>query len=146
MSNTTIKQSFRKRANQRKNRRGATAVEFALVFPIIMTFFIGIIGINQAFLIRDFVQLAAYEAAREGTIQGANSDDVEDKADEVLAMMNLQGYTVDVTDFDDSSETINVSISVPFSDNAWVGGPFFPHSINLGSNVELRRRFDQGDE
>ena len=44
-------------------RTGATAVELAICFPIILVFFIGMVGVTQAFTLRDTAQHAAYEGS-----------------------------------------------------------------------------------
>lgn len=123
------------------NRRGVTAVEFAFVFPIIMTIFIGTIAVTQAFFIRDMAQLAAYEGARQGTLLNATNDDVEDRVQAVLQTMRLQDceITISPASLSNSTKEVEVSVVVSMSSNSWVTGPFLPSDWRIGSSVSLRK-------
>ncbi len=124
-----------------QQRVGATTVEFAFVFPIIMFFFIGIVAVTQAFLVRDMAQLAAYESAREGTLFDATAVDVEEKAAQIVRTMGLRDYEVDISPANISNSTpeVTVSITIPMHRNAWVAGPFLPSVWNVQSSVTLRK-------
>lgn len=131
----------RRRPNGCQNRQGATAVEFAFVFPVIMFFFIGIVAVTQAFLIRDMAQLAAYECAREGTLFDATTEDVEAKAAATIRTMGLRDYTVEIlpSTITNSTQKVGVTITVPMHRNAWVAAPFLPSVWNVKSSVELQK-------
>lgn len=127
-------------SNQQPHR-GAAAVEFAIVFPLVLIFFIGIIAVSQAFILRDLSQLAAYEGARAGTILDATSEDIRTETERVLTSMRVQGaeITIEPTQLTNSTPRVRVTVRIPIADNAWVAGPLVPSIIDVGSSVELQK-------
>lgn len=59
-------------------RRGAAAVEMALVIPIFFTVVLGIFEFGRAMMVGQLVTNAAREGAREAVLDGATNSDVED--------------------------------------------------------------------
>ncbi len=137
---------YRRRPNKTNfDRTGATAVEFAFVFPIILVFFIGIIAVTQAFFIRDLTQLAAYESARKGTVLDSTSADIQSKAQQVLATMGLKNAVVTIkpSNITNSTKDVEVTVSVPIHENSWVSGPFLPAKWTVVQSVKLKKTDDR---
>lgn len=114
-----IKGSVQKVAKRR--RRGATAVEFALVAQVVFILVFGAIEFSRLNMIRNLSQDAAYFAARNAMVPGATADEATDVANEILAYMNTQGATVDVNGgqgITTESETVSVTVTVPVDQNA----------------------------
>ncbi|MCA7902802.1 pilus assembly protein [Burkholderia cepacia] len=53
-------------ASGRRRQRGATAVEFAIVFPLLFVIFYGIVAFGMIFTIQQSLTFAASEGARAG--------------------------------------------------------------------------------
>lgn len=130
------------------NRSGTTAVEFALVFPIILIFFVAMTVFTQAFLIRDSVQHAAYEGAREGLKLSSTAEDCEKQVMVFLDSMRLKGGKVKVEPAILTAETneVAVSVSVSFQDNAWIAAGFMPKEWRATHTITLQRYYpDSGN-
>ena len=124
-----------------QQRRGATAVEFAIVFPIVITIFTMMLAFSQAVLLRDTAQHAAYEGARSALRLQATSGEVEAAMNDFLDAVRVRGALIEIDPPTITSSTENVSITVriPFSDNAWVAGPLIPQDWRMGANVTLEK-------
>lgn len=123
------------------NRNGTSSVEFALVFPVILTFFIGMIGLTQVFLLNDTAQHAAYEGARSGLVITNSKDDVEDAVASFARSMGVRNTLVNVTPdtLDSSTREVSVTVSIPMRDNAWISAPFLPKDWAVNANITLAR-------
>jgi Flp pilus assembly protein TadG len=80
-----------------KNRRGATAVEFALIMPFFLAMIFGLIEFGRAMWIRNTMQYAVEEAARYGSISGASSGDVSTYAQGKILVIDPSTITFNVT-------------------------------------------------
>jgi Flp pilus assembly protein TadG len=80
-----------------KNRRGATAVEFALILPFFLSMIFGLIEFGRAMWIRNTMQYAVEEAARYGSISGASSADISTYAQGKVLVIDPSTITFDVT-------------------------------------------------
>ncbi len=123
------------------DRKGATAVEFAICFPIIMVFFIGMVGVTQAFTLRDTAQHAAYEGARKGILLNSKASDCEDAVQEFARRIRIRGAvtTVAPQTLSNNVKEITVGVAIPMNENAWVAAPFFPDNWSLYAEVKLTR-------
>lgn len=123
------------------NRRGATAVEFAFVFPVILFLFFSSVVSFQAFLLRDTAQYAAYEGARESLLSDATVENVEKKVRETLRIFHVREADIDIDpkSINESTQEVTVYVDIPFHENAWLAPGFVPKRWNLGASVTLRR-------
>jgi Flp pilus assembly protein TadG len=80
-----------------KNRRGATAVEFALIMPFFLSMIFGLIEFGRAMWIRNTMQYAVEEAARYGSISGASSGDISTYAQGKILALDPSTITFNVT-------------------------------------------------
>ena len=126
------------------SRTGASSVEFALVFPIILTFFIGMIVLTQAFVLKDMTQHAAYEGTRQGIVLNATAEDAQAAAAEFMQMMGMRGVEVatEPAQFSNSTREVAITVSVPMNENAWIAAPFMPENWVISSRVEIAKRTD----
>lgn len=124
------------------NRKGTSSVEFALVFPITLLFFVSQIGLMQIFLLNDTAQHAAYEGAREGLVITSTAQDAEDAVQAFASSMNVRDVTVDVEpdNFTSSTQEVTVAVSIPLNSNAWISVPFMPDNWAVESTVTLSRQ------
>lgn len=124
-----------------KQRRGVVAVEFAIVLPVILLVFFGVIFITQSILLRDTAQHAAYEGARRGLVLDASAADCIAKTQEFLEKIDIHGATVTVSpeELAPSSPKVSVTVSIPMSQNAWVN--VFPVQRDFVRNITLTREF-----
>ena len=112
--------SLRKR--RQKNRRGATAVEFAIIAPMILLFALALLEWGRFEMIRQATSTAAFNAARHGTLPGATEGSTQEVADDVLRIYFISGATVTTT-FEETAT--HVIVSVPVGENSFILTRFF---------------------
>ena len=112
-----------------RNRRGAVAIEFAFVFPILFLFLVASYELSRANIIMHTCESAAYEGARTGIVPGANSAKTEAAARNVLDTLKIKNaqITTDPVVIVDDTESVAVTIEVNFAENSilipnFVGG------------------------
>lgn len=122
-------------------RRGAAAVEFAIVFPIFLILVFGAIDIGRAIMVQHKLAQAARAGCRLYLVKNeVAQDDVRQMVDTVMAEAKLNGYTVafDPPDPDDieHQEPVTVSISIPQDEVSWLdAGWFMPGSTLTGTCI-----------
>lgn len=112
-----------------------------MVFPLILFFFMAMVVLTQAFVMRDVAQHAAYEGARKGLVLTSTPDDVEIAVNDFLTTLRLENAEITVfpDEFNNTTNEISVTVSIPFSTNAWVGAGFMPGQWTSSSTITLRR-------
>lgn len=119
-------------------KRGAALVEFAMVLPILMMFFYGMIELSRVLLLQHTVDTASYEGARSAIVPGASSQDAIDCASKLLATGKLKAATITVTPtvITEDTPVITVLVEVPIRENAWMT-PFWFKKGSVKSEVTL---------
>jgi Flp pilus assembly protein TadG len=131
-------------------RRGATAVEFAVVAPAFLFVCFFSIEFARMTMIRNLAQTAAYEGSRLAMMEGATNVDGEARAKEILNRLGTKSATVSTT-FESSFKPdgtvaepkafVKTTVSIPLRDNTWV----FPGLIfgDGGMYAETRLRSER---
>ena len=114
---------LRRKRRNRNNRRGASAVEFAMVSPAFLIVIFCCVEFGRISMMRNLAQNAAYEAARSVITEGAVNQDAIDQAELVLSRLAANGATIDVNggqaiDFD--TPEVTVRIELPMRENSLV--------------------------
>ena len=122
-----------------KRRRGAAAVEFAVVAPLFLLLLAGIMEFGQAFRIEHALSSAARRGARSAIVDGTTSKQViqkvKDHCVETLGVAE-KDVTVDVTvngvsgtELGEANEgdEIRLTVSVPFSE---AGAGFYANTLS----------------
>lgn len=101
-------------------RRGAATVEFAIVSVVLFLLVLGGIEMTRVSMLRHTVDHAAYVAARDAIIPGANAADVIATAEAHLRTIGLSGATVTVNPatIQDETSVVEVLIDLPISQNS----------------------------
>jgi len=129
---------FRKRPS-RKDRQGATLVEFAIVAPVFFLFILAAFEFSRLNVIRHTADNAAYEAARHAMVPGATATEAIDRANRILNIVGTRGATVTINPatLGLNDDEITVTIDVPLSQNGWVV-PKFTAGKTLRASSTLR--------
>ncbi len=123
------------------NRSGITAVEFAVVVPVILILFFGAIEITRLNFLRHTASNAAYEAARACIVPGGVQ---ADGVNEAMRLLNATGAYHDANvDVDLSTAAVKVTITIPVSKNSW-GLGIFTKDLNIVQRFQLQREIPQG--
>ena len=99
----------------RADRRGATAVEFAVVAPIILVLIFLIIELSRMMLFSGNVNTAMLVGLRSLTLRDANPTDVRNEIQTELERLGISVATVtfDPANFDSSVDEVVLSVEAP---------------------------------
>ena len=123
-----------------RNRRGATAVEFAMVAPIVFMLLFGALELSHANMVLNTAEAAAYEGARIGIVPGANAADCQAAAKRILDLCKIENATITVVPavIDNATQTVTINIDVPYNSNA-VTVPVFTQQLRIQRSCKLSR-------
>jgi Flp pilus assembly protein TadG len=113
--------------NRCETRAGTTAVELALVAPVLFLIMFAAIEFARVSSIRHTAANAAYEGARTGILPGASAQAVMTSAEEVLSAVHVQEADIDVEPDEITEETpdVTVQVTIPLNKNCWLPPVFF---------------------
>ena len=130
----------KKRRPRLPARRGAAAVEFALVASLFFFVLFGMLEMSRMNMIRQTANNAAYEGARKCVVPGATASEATSTVQRLLQSIGVTGYTVTMTPTVITSTTpeVTVQVSVPLNNNMWMT-PLFMRDITVGATCRLTR-------
>lgn len=136
----------KKLCDQRESRRGASAIEFSFVAPVLFLFVFGLIEVGRAMSVQQAVTNAAREGCRKAVIATTrNKDDVEfvvrrylrsvlpSALDSVSVVVTPQSFTAMP-----SGTEITVNVRVNYSDVSWLPAGYLGDPV-LGAEASQRR-------
>lgn len=120
----------------RRKRRGAAAVEFALVAPLFFLLIVGMLEFGRAVMVQQILTNAAREGARAAVLDGATANAVRNSVTTYLSNSGIAGATVQITPTEPATagfgQPVTVRVSIPFGQVSWVPLPTIPFSnVNL---------------
>jgi len=126
---------------KRSDRRGATVVEFAITFPVLLLVVFGSIELTRVAMLRHTANHAAYVGTRRGIIPGADATDVVLAVEQHLRTVGIQGAVVTVSPaiIGDDTTLVDVEVTFPVSENSLVVPEFVSGDI-IGNSVMLTER------
>jgi Flp pilus assembly protein TadG len=131
---------------KRARRLGATAIEFALVAPLLFLIFFGLVEVARGLMVAHLLSNAARQGARAGVVEGQSTANIQAVVTNALAAQGINSdvVTVQVNDGSTDASTatagaeITVLVTVPVSQVTWLPtGSFL--SGNLAGQYTLRR-------
>lgn len=125
-----------------KRRRGAAAVEFALVAPLLFFVVMCSVEFGRAMLVRQVLTNASRVAAREASLPNSTTDSVVETAEEYAEQGGVFSPTVTVTPNPATAgvgETLTVTTTVGFDDVSWLPSSWFLGGINLQAVTAMRK-------
>ncbi len=105
-----------------KHRRGATAVEFAVCFPVALSLLFGIIEFARVMQIQQTIRQAAFEGARAGVPLDSTTADVTNGVNNMLQAVSLSHVTTTITPNPVTylSPTVTVAVTVDPAQTGWL--------------------------
>ncbi|MCA9249286.1 MAG: pilus assembly protein [Planctomycetales bacterium] len=127
----------------RRDRRGAAAVEFALVAPVFFLLVFGMIEYGRMVMVQQILTNASREGARKAVIEGTSSTDVQAAVQQYLTDASISGATVTVTSTapvaPDYADSMTVDVEIPFSQVSWLPTPMFLGSKQMTASSTMRK-------
>ena len=125
--------------NAKLSRRGAVALEFAIVAPMFFVLIITAFEFGWLNVIRHTADSAAREAARHAIVLGATSAEAVAKANSILNIVGTRGARVSVnpTTLGPDVDTVTVTVEVPMTQNGWIA-PRFTSAMTMRSFSTMR--------
>jgi Flp pilus assembly protein TadG len=133
----------------RRARRGASAVEFAIVAPIFVLFVFGMIEYGRMVMVQQVLTNATREGARLAVLDGATRDEILDAVVDYCSSSRVGIDTSNVTltpndpDTAEFGDPVTVSIGVPFSDVSWLPSPMYLGATQLNATSVMRKESGQ---
>lgn len=124
--------------------QGAATVEFAIVAPLAIVFCFAAIEFGRVNMIRNTIENAAYEAAREGIVPGAEAQECRRAARNILLAVgvNQAKIAVEPRVILPATAKVTVTVSVQLEKNGFIGPVFFKNKV-ITKSCTLSREFDK---
>ena len=137
----TTTPNVRPRDARSAQRRGAETVEFAIALPVLILLVFTGIEFSRVNMIRNSIENAAYEGAREGIVPGASAADCRAAAESLLKIVQVNGAKVTVTPdpLPNSADSVEVTVTVPITTANGYVTPRFYLGKQLSASVALGR-------
>lgn len=122
-----------------QSRRGATAVEFALVAPLLFLLFFALIEMGRSVMVHQLLVNAAREGARSAAFNSASASDIVTQVQDSLAASSVPGATATVTPNPIvPGATVTVAVEVPYTSVSWLPFDGFLEGITLDSVCQMQ--------
>jgi Flp pilus assembly protein TadG len=128
-----------------RKRRGAAAVEFAIVAPVFFILIFGMIEFGRMVMVQQILTNASREGARKAVLDGSTATDVN-----TTVRNNLGDASITINDSEiivdppnpstaQYGSPVTVTVTVPFSRVSWLPAPFMLNFLPAGqTDVTLR--------
>lgn len=139
----TTSSASRRVRRLRRQRRGAAAVEFALVAPVLFLLVFGMIEFGRLVMVQQILTNASREGARLAVLDDITVSDVSTTVSTYLTGASVSGATTSVSPDPLSTaeygDAVTVTVSVPFSQVSWLPTPQFLNGTTLSAATTMRR-------
>ena len=122
-----------------KDERGTAVIEFALIMPILLVMFSGILQFGSVMFLENHMTNVAREASRRVAVGELTTDEADTMAQAALVNWGVT-YNVDVATADagGGNQNITVDISLPLSEAALIDVLGLFETGNLRTSVTMR--------
>jgi Flp pilus assembly protein TadG len=127
-------------------RRGAAAVEFAVIAPLLVAIVLGLVEFGRAIMVEQTLVSSARESCRVAVLAGTTKQDVIDRATASLNAAGISTFTITMNPDPPSSASegtpVTVTIKVPFNNVTWLPVPIYLGGKNLTASSVMRREWN----
>lgn len=133
-----------KRQTKSNERTAASAVEFAIVAPLLFMLVLGMIEFGRMLMVQQIMTNAAREGARKAVLPGATETQVYQTVDTYVNNSGINGHTRSVTPNPtaaSSNSAITVTVSVTYDKVTWlpIGAVKWLKEKRLTATVDMRK-------
>ena len=134
---------IRRRNRKSAGRLGASAIEFALIAPLMIVFTFGLVEIGRLMLVKQTATHATREGARIAIRPLADSNDVIERVNEELALLAIENATIETVpatleDAEPGSQ-VTVRVRVDIASVSWIPGFFNFNATEIVAESSMRR-------
>jgi Flp pilus assembly protein TadG len=142
------KSRVRPLAARRRGRRGAAAVEFAFVAPLLFMVILGIIEFGRGMMVAELLNSAARNGSRVGALTGSDNTAISTAVTNALSGTGISGASCTIRVNGNSAanaatavtgDAISVTVTVPYNSVSWLPVNQYLGGRTLGSTVVMRR-------
>ena len=103
----------------RRDRRGAAAVEFAIVAPVLFAFVFGLFELSRLMMFSGNINTAMLVGAREATLTDSSASEVDSLIRAELKRFGITNAEIQFTpsDFSSTDEQVTIDIGVPIGES-----------------------------
>lgn len=134
---------IRRRNRKSASRLGASAIEFALIAPLMITFTFGLVELGRLMLVKQTATHATREGARIAVRPHADSDEVIERVNEELALLAIQNATIETVPVDienaEPGSQVTVRVRVDIASVSWIPGFFNFTATEILAESSMRR-------
>ena len=126
-------------------KRGVSAVEAALLMPLVVIVLFALLEYGWMFLKANQIQAAARHGARVGAVEAASSADITAAVSQAMTDAGLggSGYVLTIAPSEAASAPVgtivSVTVSVPYSNIELMGMPFLPAPPDLAGATSMAK-------
>lgn len=129
----------------RKQRRGAAAVEFAVVAPVFFLLVFGMIEYGRMVMVQQIIVNSAREGCRAAVLDGSTTSGVQSTVITAMAAgkITITADKVTVTPNPPSNaefgDPVTVTVTVPFNQVSWLPSPMYLGGKSMTASTTMRR-------
>lgn len=131
------------RIRRRTSRDGTSAVEFAIIAPLMVAFTFGLVEIGRIMLVKQSATHATREGARIAVKPTATTDEVTQRVEDELALMGIDSATVTVNPalVEEAlpGTQVTVQVDITIDSISWVPGFFTFGESSINAESSMRR-------
>lgn len=124
-------------SKQRQHEHGQAVVEFALVLPLFLLLFFGIVEFGRVWMTVNVLTSAAREGARVASVSGSNFTPARTAAQNVLSSGNVAGASVTISGPNSNNE-VRVTVTVTYRTITGTALPGLGASFQLSQSTTMR--------
>lgn len=136
-----------KRHTQRRstphNREGASAIEFALIAPLMILFTFGLVELGRMMLVKQTATHATREGARMAVRPTATRDEVIQRVQDELALLSISSATIETVpeSFEDADpgSAVTVRVRIDIGTVSWIPDWFDYDVTDITAESCMRR-------
>lgn len=119
------RKAFSRIARNKRSRRGAAVVEFAIIAPLFFLLVLGIIEFSRMLMVKEVLINAARGGAREAILAGATDTNVQTTITSYMSAAGISGFSWSVSPDESTSPgsgtAMTITVTEPCATVSWTG-------------------------